>query len=354
MGDGRRILAVAATAIALALAVGQEQARAEGALEGAARAAAPAVVGIEIVREGQPTSTASGVAIDTLGDVVTGADAVADARALRVVLADARALPARLRGADPHSGVAVLQLERPPHDLAVARFADSDLVEVGEPMLAIARGADGAPSIGRGLVNRRHREPRATPISAAMGGRDSFSTDVPLDAENPGGALVNRDGEVVALAVGAQGLPINRVRRVAQMIMARGEARYPYLGVLLVDGVPDEGAVVSRVVAGAPAARAGLRPGDLITAVDNLEMHAADEVLTRVSDHDVGERVMIAFVRGGEARSVQVGLDALPAPVPSPAPWAKPSLPRVRTSWVISAGAPSRIGGPQYPVPRLT
>ena len=167
----------------------------------------PRWCGIEIVREGQPTSTASGVAIDTQGDVVTGADAVADAYALRIVLADARALPARLRGADPHSGVAVVQLERPPHDLAVARFADSDLVAVGEPMLAIARRADGAPSIGRGLVSRRQREPRATPISAAMGGRDSFSTDVPLDAENPGGALVNRDGEVVALAVGTHGLP---------------------------------------------------------------------------------------------------------------------------------------------------
>lgn len=340
MGGRRCILA----ATAIAFAAGQGRARAESALEIAARAAAPAVVGIEIVREGQPTSTASGVAIDTLGDVVTGADAVAHARTLRVVLSDARALPARLRGVDLHSGVAVVQLERPPRDLPVARFADSDLVEVGEPMLAIVRRADGAPSIGRGLVNRRHREARATPISAAMGGRDSFSTDLPLDAENPGGALVNLNGEVVALAVGAQGLPINRVRRVAQMILVRGEARYPYLGVLLVDESANEGAVVSRVVAGAPAARAGLRAGDVITAVDNLEMHAAEEVLARVSDHDVGERVTIGFVRGGEPGSVEVGLAALPPPS---RPWATPSSPRVRTSWVISAGAPSRIGGPQ-------
>jgi S1-C subfamily serine protease len=95
--------------------------------------------------------------------------------------------------------------------------------------------------------------------------------------------------------------------------------------------------VVSRVVAGAPAARAGLRPGDVITAVDHLETHAADEVVARVSDHDVGEHVTIAFMRGGEPRSVQVGVDALPPPAVS----------RVRTSWLISAGAPSRIGGPQ-------
>lgn len=346
MGGRRCIWPATATAIALSVAAGQGRARAESALDVAARAAAPAVVGIEIVREGQPTSTASGVAIDTLGDVVTGADAIADARALWVVLSDARALPARLRGADPHSGVAVVQLERPPRDLAVARFADSDLVEVGDPMLAITRRADGAPSIGRGVVNRRHREPRATPISAAMGGRESFSTNVPVDAESRGGALVNREGEVVALAVGAQELPINRVRRVAQMILLHGEARYPYLGVLLVDESASGGAVVvSRVVAGAPAARAGLRPGDVITAVDNQQMRAADEVLTRVSDHDVGEHVTIGFVRGGEPRSVQVGLDALPPP----SSWslATPLLPRVRTSWVISAGAPSRMGGPQ-------
>ncbi len=361
MGGRRCISAVAATVMSLSLAVGQGRAEAQSeaaggstrvgrALEIAAKAAAPAVVRIEIVREGRPTSTTSGVAIDTLGDVVTGAAAVADASALWVVLAGARPLPARLRGADPHSGVAVVQMERPPRDLAVARFADSDLVEVGEWVLAIARRADGAPAIGRGLVNGRQREPRATPISAAMGGREWFSTDLPLDAENPGAALVNLDGEVVALAVGAQRLPINRVRRVAQMIVARGEARYPYMGVFLVDGAPSEGAVVSRVVAGAPAARAGLRPGDVITAVDNLEMHAAGEVLSLVSDHDVGERVTIAFVRGGEPRSVQVGLDALPVPSPSSLPAsasATPSLPRVRTSWVISAGAPSRMGGPQ-------
>ena len=126
------------------------------------------------------------------------------------------------------------------------------------------------------------------------------------------------------------------------MILVRGEARYPYIGVLLVDESPAEGAVVSRVVAGAPAARAGLRPGDVITAVDHLETHAAEEVVARVSDHDVGERVTIGFVRGGEARSIQVGLDALPPPSSATA-----SLPRVRTSWVISAGAPSRMGGPQ-------
>jgi S1-C subfamily serine protease len=348
--------------VALALSVASSPGRVQAGiaaeeLDTAAKAAAAAVVRIEIVRDGERTSTASGLAIDTLGNVVTGADAIAGARVLRVVLADRRALPARLLGADPHSGVAVVQLERPPRDLAVARFADSDLVEVGERIVTIARRSDGAPSIASGLVNARRREPRATPISAVMGGRESFSTDVPFDAANPGGALVNRDGEVVALAVGAQGLPINRVRRVAQMILARGEARYPYIGVLMIDVrdldagdrarlgevPPAEGAVVSRVVVGAPAARAGLRPGDVITAVDHLETRAADEVLARVSDHDVGERVTIGYVRAGEPRSVQVGVDALPSPLPSPSPFSA----RVRTSWVISAGAPSRIGGPQ-------
>ncbi len=368
MGGRRCIWAVTAAAIALSLGAGDGRASAESAtldgdsggparlgraLAAAAETAAPAVVRIEIWRDGRGVSSASGVAIDTLGDVVTGADAVADAHALRVVLADRRALPARLRGADPHSGVAVLQVEHPPRDLAVARFADSDLVELGEWVLAISRRGDGIVQSTRGLVNGRRREPRETPLSAATGGRDSFSTDVSLGGQNPGGALVNLDGEVVALAVGPQGLPINRVRRVAQMILARGEARYPYIGVLLVDvqeldprdraqlgdASSGEGAVVSHVVAGAPAARAGLRPGDVITAVDHLETHVADEVVARVSDHDVGERVTIGFTRGGEPRTVQVGVDALPPPASA--------SPRVRTSWVISAGAPSRIGGPQ-------
>lgn len=349
------------------------EAAVSAAVSSAVRAAAPAVVRIEIARDGDGGRgpSASGIVIDTLGDVVTSADAVAEAGGLRVVLQDGRVLAARVRGVDPHSGVAVVQASGAARDFATARFADSDLVEIGEWVLTISRPAAGGERVGRSLVSERHREPLPSPISAAVGGRESFVTDATTaPGDGPGAPVVNLDGEFVALTVGAQDrqLPINRVRRVAQMIIARGEARYPYIGVLLVDvgdlepraradlgGSPEQGAVVSRVVAGAPAARAGLQPGDVITTVDNLETRAADEVVDRVSDHDVGERVRIGFVRAGQARSVQVGVAALPVSVdgwPSPSPRAAlPAAvspgPRVRTSWVISAGAPSRIGGPQ-------
>ncbi len=332
----------------------------EPAFSTAVRAAAPAVVRIEVVSDGGRTSSASGVVIDTLGNVVTSADAVAPSAAVRVVLADGRALAARVRGVDPHSGVAVVQARGATRDFAAARFADSDLVEIGEWVLTISRpSSGGAEAVGKSLVSGRGRERRASPVSAAVGGREWFITEVPAAADGPGAPLVNLDGEVVALSLGARGqrLPINRVRRVAQMIIASGEARYPYIGVLLLDAddldpreraalgadASWQGAVVSRVLVGAPAARAGLRAGDVIVTIDNLETRAAGEVLDRVSDHDVGERVTIGFVRGGQRCSVQVGVDALPAPA-SLSAWVSP---RVRTSWVISAGAASRMGGPQ-------
>jgi serine protease Do len=322
------------------------------AFTAAARAVGPSVVRVEARFEGREDSASvSGMVIDTAGHVVTRAAPLEGASAISVRLSDARCLPARSLGADPWSGVAVLRLVDATSDLDAARFADSDLVEVGDWVLAVGRPAGGDVTVSAGIVGGRSDPPRRSSAAVGAHAPGLIHTDAVVDAETSGGPLVNLDGEVIALATPSLSIPINQVRRVAQMIIQSGQAEYPYMGVALLDvrdldpaerarlgaTPPSHGALVSRIWQGAPAARAGLRPGDVITTIDDHETLAAVDVVGHVSTHAVGERLTVGFIRAGRERRAQVSLDALPA-VPSP---------RDNTNWVISAGAPSLMGGPQ-------
>jgi S1-C subfamily serine protease len=353
---------VAAICIGLHLCGAVRDGRAEEPTEGrravergvsaAARAIAPAVVRIEIGAGQQGGSALSGVVIDTQGHVVTNAAGVSSAQALSIVIEGGRWVPAHLRGSDPRSGVAVLVMDgAPPPQVQSARFGDSDLVEVGDWIVAIGRQSDATEAVSAGIISGRVHVTHPSPVSATVGAAaGALVTDVAIDAATSGGAIATLDGEVIALAGPERALPINQVRRVAQMLIADGETQYPYIGVLLTDvrdletqergrlgaTPPPAGALVTRVVKGGPAAHAGLRLGDVITSVDNLETRVAAEVVDRVSYHAIGDRVMLGFVREGRERAVQVGVAALPPPSS-----------RVSTNWVISAGAPSRMGGPQ-------
>jgi serine protease Do len=124
-------------------------------------------------------------------------------------------------------------------------------------------------------------------------------------------------------------IPVNQVRRVVQMLVQEGRARYPYIGVSLRSvqdlepeergklgtGIPRRGALVSRILKGAPAARAGMRPGDVITTIDNQSTLAAEDVAGYVALQTIGAKVMVGIVRNGKERTLAVRLDELPADV---------------------------------------
>ncbi|HSS38875.1 MAG TPA: PDZ domain-containing protein, partial [Polyangia bacterium] len=156
-----------------------------------------------------------------------------------------------------------------------------------------------------------------------------------------GGPLVDLEGQVVGLTTlisagpgGGYGyaVPINRVRRVAEEIVRDGHANHPYIGVALknlgelpvsdrtrLGALPSGGALVSRVGQGTPAARAGLRPGDVITAVGEREAPAAAEVVSIIGRAQVGARVAVSFVRRGETHKVLVSVEDLLGGAPAPA-----------------------------------
>jgi putative serine protease PepD len=298
-----------------------------------ARVVGPSVVRLDVQVAGEEV-TASGIIIDTAGNIVTSSHILDGASGVTVVLLDDRRLEAVIVGKDPRTDVALLRLLRPPRDLSAARFGDSDAVQVGEWVLAVGSPLGLDQSTTAGIISGRSRAPRSpgTPSASTF---DLLQTDANLSAGSAGGPLVNLDGEVVGLSAlstdgpgGSYGfaVPINQVRRVAQMLARDGQADHPYIGVALLDladldpaererlggGLPPHGAVVNRISNGAPAARAGLRPGDIITSINNQTIPAPAAVADFVSTQDVGATMVVGFIRHGREQTLPVALGALP------------------------------------------
>lgn len=279
-----------------------------------AKAIGPAVVRVD-VSGAAGEAAASGILLDTRGDVVTSGHAFAPAGragAIAVTLADGRRLPAELLGTDAASDVAVIRLAEPPHDLSAARFGDSDDASVGQWVLAVGRSLESGQGFTAGIISARPQLPEA-------GGRgDVLLTDASVNPGDAGGALVDLEGEVVGLtalmAAGPGGgygyaIPINQVRRVAQAIVIEGHASHPFIGVGLRQ-LPG-GAVISRVGHDTPAARAGLQPGDVITAVDDRDVAAPAELVSFIERQPIGARVAVAFTRAGQSRQAVVSVEDL-------------------------------------------
>jgi serine protease Do len=166
--------------------------------------------------------------------------------------------------------------------------------------------------------------------------RHYIQTDAAINPGNSGGPLCNLSAEVVGINTlintgpgGAYGfaIPINQVRAVATSLLKEGRVRYAYLGVLVGDGEGGDpnrqdskapppaggGVSVSQVTPGGPAAKAGLRAGDVITEIDGRKMEAAGDVIDYVSTRAIGSRVTVSLVRGGKPQNVAVELGELPS-----------------------------------------
>ena len=308
-----------------------------------ARAIAPSVVRLE-VSGADELATASGIVLDTRGDVVTSSHAFDGwappaaahdaAGGIAVVLADGRRLGAELIGLDAGGEVAVVRMVTPPGDLTAARFGDSDGAGVGEWVLAVGSPLGLDETVTAGIISSRPDLDDAD----ALPPRRYLLTDASINPGESGGPLVDLDGEVVGLTTaisagpgGSYGyaIPINRVRRTAVALVRDGHAAHPYIGVGVRDprdldagarrtlGTTPRGALVSHVVPGTPAARAGLRPGDLITSVDDRDVPAPNDLVQLIAEKEIGAPLTIGYVRAGNDRVARVSVGDLPAPVRS-------------------------------------
>jgi len=271
-------------------------------------------------------SAGSGVIVDAKsGYVLTNHHVIKDAREVQVTLKDNRRLPAKVVGSDAGTDIAVLRIEAT--DLAEVKFGDSDALEVGDFVVAIGNPFGIGQTVTSGIVSALGR-------SGLMpeGYEDFIQTDAPINPGNSGGALINLRGELVGIntaIIGPSGgnvgigfaVPTNMARAVMQQIIRFGEVRRGRLGVVMQDLTPDlaktlaatvrTGVVLSSVVPDSPAAQAGLKVGDIVTAINGRPVRGSAELRAQLGVIPAGESVDLRVQRGPESQQMRLQIAAV-------------------------------------------
>jgi serine protease DegQ len=297
------------------------QAAAAGDIPGIVRKVEPSVVTIA-----HDQGTGSGVVWSRDGVVVTNAHVVGDVRDVQVAFFDGRRADGRVRATDPDTDLAVVEVER--DDLQPATFQKA-LPAVGELAVAMGSPLGFQNTITAGIISGLHRE---IPGSAAQGIRslvDLIQTDAAISPGNSGGALVNGRGEVVgvnvayippeqgAVAIGFA-IPGATAVDVVGQLLRDGRATHTYLGIQpdqVTREVADQlgleearGVVVLAAINGGPAARAGLRPGDVIVGMDDATIETVEDLYAELRQRRPGAKARLTFIRDRRQREATVTL----------------------------------------------
>ena len=283
-------------------------------------------------RSGQRSAAGlgSGFIIRADGAIVTNAHVIAGATRIQVAMRDGTTYPARLIGSDEANDLAVIKIDA--KNLPVAPLGSSTGLLIGEWAIAIGNPygfilANSEPSVTAGVVSGTGRN-LATPSEGPGVYVDMIQTDASINPGNSGGPLVNAAGEVIGVnssifspSGGSVGIgfaiPINRARRVAEDLLDQGVVRHPWIGMQpemsRTPGVSgNAGVVVASVVAGSPAARAGIRPGDVIVRSRSRALHSAYDWYAELLELRVGENDSIVVRRAGKEMPVSVQVADLP------------------------------------------
>jgi len=265
----------------------------------------------------------SGVIIDARqGYIVTNNHVVAQADEISVTLTDGRVLKATRVGTDPATDVAVIKV--PAENLVAIPLGDSDTLEVGDYVVAIGNPFALGQTVTTGIVSALGRSGLGI-----EGYEDFIQTDAAINPGNSGGALVSLRGQLIGIntaIVGITGnvgigfaIPVNMIRDVADQLIKYGEVRRGQLGVTLRDLTPDliqsmglpadqSGAVIAGVAAGSAAERAGLKSGDVITAIDKKPVRGAADLRNKIGVLRVGDVVELTVLRAGRSMAVRATL----------------------------------------------
>lgn len=275
----------------------------------------------------QVTSQGSGFIISPEGKVVTNFHVVKDAREVTVVMNDGTELRAKVVGSDEKTDIALVQIDEKGRSFPTVPFAGRD-IRVGDWVLAVGNPFGLGGSVTAGIVSARGREIGAGPYD------DFLQIDAPINRGNSGGPTFNLAGEVVGVNTaifspsgGSVGIgfaiPTATVQRVIRQLETNGEVVRGWLGVQIQPinrdiadsiGLKDaRGALVSEPQPNSPAAKAGIRSGDAILAVEGKPVANPRELARTIADYDPGATVKVKIMRGGREQEVAVVLGKLPA-----------------------------------------
>lgn len=315
--------------------------RAPESVAGIAASALPSVVTLHVSGTAE-SGTGTGFVLDGQGHILTNNHVVAPAGSsgdITVTFSSGETASAELVGKDSGYDLAVVKV-RGVSGLKPLPLGNSDNVQVGDPVVAIGAPFDLSNTVTSGIISAKQR-----PITA--GGEkgdgsdisyvDALQTDAPINPGNSGGPLVDTQAHVIGInsairaadsargpeAGGQSGsiglgfaIPINQGKRVAEELISTGRATHPVIGVTLDMKYTGDGAKVGTkgadgapaVAKDGPAAKAGIRSGDIITEVEGQRVHSGEELIVKIRAHRPGDDLDLKLTRGGEERTVTLTL----------------------------------------------
>lgn len=277
------------------------------------------------------SGTGSGFIIKSDGLVLTNAHVIDGADTVTVTLKDGRNFKGQVLGEDELTDVAVVKIQA--SNLPTVEIGNSEQLRPGEWAIAIGNPLGLDNTVTAGIISATGRSSSAVIPDK----RVSFiQTDAAINPGNSGGPLLNQQGQVVgmntAIIGGAQGLgfaiPINRAQEIANQLVAKGKVDHPYLGIQMTTLTPDirealnresnlrvqadQGVVIVGVAGNSPAARAGLRTGDVLQQINGRDVKTAEDVQRAVDNSSIGVSVPVEVIRNGRSLTVSVSPGEFP------------------------------------------
>jgi putative serine protease PepD len=312
-----------------------------GTVAGVAAKALPSTVTIEAESSSGEGGTGTGFVFDKQGHIVTNNHVVAgavDGGKLTATFPTGKKYDAEVVGHAQGYDVAVIKLKNAPSDLKPLTLGNSDRVAVGDSTIAIGAPFGLSNTVTTGIISAKNR-----PVASSDGGNSTkasymsaLQTDASINPGNSGGPLLDAQGNVIGInsaiqstsngSLGGTGqsgsiglgfaIPINQAKVVAQQLIKTGEPVYPVIGasVSLGEGtggakITDQGEGGSDAVSpGGPADKAGLKPGDVITKLDDTPIDSGPTLIGEIWTHQPGDKVTITYIRDGKTETAELTL----------------------------------------------
>ena len=282
----------------------------------------PAVVSISI-----NSSSGSGFFLDSNGFILTNNHVVKSSTIgkITVELSNGKKYPAKLIGRDASYDLAVLKIDVT--SAPTRQLGNSDGILVGDAVIAIGSPLGLSGTVTSGIISAKNRAVTTGDSSGESSFINALQTDAAINPGNSGGPLVDATGAVVGVnsaiatlgygsSPGSIGLgfaiPINQAKKTAEQLIKTGSATYPIMGISVDTSFTGSGALISNqgagITAGGPAAKAGLKAGDIITKLDGKSIDNSDELIVAIRSKNIGDKVKVEYSRNNVTREVVVTL----------------------------------------------
>ncbi|HEY3542644.1 MAG TPA: trypsin-like peptidase domain-containing protein [Gaiellaceae bacterium] len=297
------------------------------------KSAAPGVVDITVTssqtndngffgpQDQQSKAEGSGFVYDRSGDIITNAHVVSGATAIKVRFDNGKTAKATLVGKDESTDIAVIKVDVDTSQLHPLTIGTSSNVQPGQTVVALGSPFGLPETMTAGIISAVDRTITA-PNNFSISG--SIQTDAAINHGNSGGPLLNTSGQVIGVNAQIESnsndnagvgfaIPIDAVKDVADTVIAGKTVQHAYLGVQIGDTSSDTGAQVAKIVSGSPADKAGLKVGDVVTAIDGKPVTNADDLTALVATYKPGDKASLTVTRNGTSTKLDITFGQRPS-----------------------------------------